>query len=119
MTLGNACARIVTAISTNPPNDIIEVLRSGSLFSDVLQESWRHQLSSYKIVSFYEGIGEVDGCKDRFFDFSLLTNLRSSLDHRLYSAFLATSRIKSRYKPIIRICAASICRKSQIRIIID
>ena len=37
----------------------MEVLRSGSLFSDILQESWRHQLSSYKIISFYEGIGEV------------------------------------------------------------
>ena len=59
VTLGNACARVVSALSTNPSNDIMEVLRSGSLFSDILQESWRHQLSSYKIVSFYEGIGEV------------------------------------------------------------
>ena len=59
VTFGNACARVVSAISTNPSNDIMEVLRSGSLFSDILQESWRHQLSSYKIVSFYEGIGEV------------------------------------------------------------
>ena len=59
LSLGSACARIVTAISTNPSNDLMEVLRSGSLFSDVLQENWRHQLSSYKIVSFYEGLGEV------------------------------------------------------------
>lgn len=59
VSLGSACARIVTAVSTNPSNDIMEVLRSGSLFSDILQESWRHQLSSYKIVSFYEGSGEV------------------------------------------------------------
>ncbi|KAL2050807.1 hypothetical protein ABVK25_008868 [Lepraria finkii] len=37
----------------------MEVLRSGSLFSDILQEIWRHQLGSYKIISFYEGIGEI------------------------------------------------------------
>ena len=37
----------------------MEALEKGSLFSDVLQEGWRHQLSLYKIVSFYEGIGDV------------------------------------------------------------
>ena len=59
VTLGKTCARIVTALSTNPSNDIMEAVQLGSLFSDVLQENWRHQLTSYKIVSFYEGIGSV------------------------------------------------------------
>lgn len=59
VTFGSACARILTALSTNPSNDNMEVLRSGSLFSDILQEVWRHQLGSYRIISFYEGIGEV------------------------------------------------------------
>jgi hypothetical protein len=51
--LGKTCARIMTAISTNPSNDIMQALQKGSLFSDILQENWRHQLNSYKIVSFY------------------------------------------------------------------
>lgn len=42
-----------------PPSDIIETLKSGSLFSDILEEHWRQQLLSYKIVSFWEGIGDV------------------------------------------------------------
>jgi len=53
------CARIVTALSTKPSNDVMEAVQHGSLFSDILQENWRHQLTSYKIVSFYEGIGSV------------------------------------------------------------
>ena len=40
-------------------NDIMEGLKKGSLFSDTLQAQWRHQLSHYKIVTFYEGIGHV------------------------------------------------------------
>lgn len=39
--------------------DIMEGLEKGSLFSDALQTQWRHQLSHYKIVTFYEGIGHV------------------------------------------------------------
>lgn len=42
-----------------PPNDIIETLKKGSLFTDVLTEHWRQQLESYQIVSFWEGIGDV------------------------------------------------------------
>ena len=41
------------------PNDIMEGLKKGSLFSDALQNQWRHQLKHYKIVTFYEGIGNV------------------------------------------------------------
>jgi hypothetical protein len=37
----------------------MEALKNGSLYSDVLKENWRHQLEKYRIVSFYEGIGNV------------------------------------------------------------
>ncbi|KAI9783675.1 MAG: hypothetical protein M1839_003523 [Geoglossum umbratile] len=37
----------------------MQALQKGSLFTDVLQENWRHQLNSFKIVSFYEGIGDI------------------------------------------------------------
>jgi hypothetical protein len=43
----------------NPSNDIMEALKNESLYSDILKETWRHQLEKYKIVSFYEGIGNV------------------------------------------------------------
>jgi hypothetical protein len=50
---------VVKAVHRKPSNDIIEALKAGSLFADVLKEAWRHQLNLYKIVSFYEGIGDV------------------------------------------------------------
>jgi hypothetical protein len=62
VTVGKICGRIVTMVSPNPPNDIMQALQKGSLFTDVLQENWRHQLNSFKIVSFYEGIGDVSIC---------------------------------------------------------
>ena len=37
----------------------MEALKRGSLFSDYLQNQWRHQLEHYQIVTFYEGIGDV------------------------------------------------------------
>ena len=37
----------------------MEALKKGSLFSDSLQNQWRHQLDHYQIVTFYEGIGSV------------------------------------------------------------
>lgn len=40
-------------------NDIMEALKAQSLFSDSLQNSFRHQLNDYQIVTFYEGIGNV------------------------------------------------------------
>ncbi|KAH6669960.1 hypothetical protein B0J14DRAFT_545730 [Halenospora varia] len=54
-----ACVAIVHALPGIPSNDIMEALKKGSLFSDVLQENWRHQLGQYSIVSFYEGRGNV------------------------------------------------------------
>jgi len=48
--LGKTCAHNVTALSFTPSNDIMEAAQHGSLFSDVPQENWRHQLTSYKIA---------------------------------------------------------------------
>lgn len=38
----------------------IEGVKGSPLFVDVLQELWRQRLNLYKIVSFDEGIGDVD-----------------------------------------------------------
>ncbi len=59
MALGAAAARVATKLHVQPPSDIVETLKSGSLFTDILEEQWRHQLLSYQIISFWEGIGDV------------------------------------------------------------
>lgn len=40
-------------------DDMMEVLKSGSMFSDIMQEHWRHQLLDYDIVSFWRGLDNV------------------------------------------------------------
>ncbi|KAH0541695.1 hypothetical protein FGG08_003858 [Glutinoglossum americanum] len=50
-------ASIVNALSLSSTNDLMEAVRSGSLYADVLEEGWRQQLNDFKIVSLYEGIG--------------------------------------------------------------
>lgn len=62
--LGSVATRIAKHIHLQPPNDIIETLKKGSLFTDVLTEHWRQQLESYKIVSFWEGIGDVNRAEE-------------------------------------------------------
>lgn len=57
--LGERCARIVQSTPGKTSNDMLEALRKGSLFSDILQEQWRHQIDNYQFVTFYEGIGSV------------------------------------------------------------
>ena len=57
--LGSAAARIAKSIHLQTSSDIIETLKKGSLFTDLLEEHWRQQLESYQIVSFWEGIGDV------------------------------------------------------------
>lgn len=57
--LGAAAAHIASALHVQPSNDLIETLKKGSLFSDLLAEQWRHHLESYQLVSFWEGVGDV------------------------------------------------------------
>lgn len=68
--LGAAAARVATALHVQPSTDIIETLKSGSLFSDLLAEQWRHQLESYQIISFWEGIGDIVPKKSATFGLS-------------------------------------------------
>lgn len=56
---GKICARVANMALGDPKNDLMQALEKNVLFSEVLQENWRHHLESYKIVSFYEGIGDV------------------------------------------------------------
>jgi len=57
--LSNICTSIARSISGNLGNDVMEALKKGSLFSDILQLRFKHQLEDYKITSFCGGIGNV------------------------------------------------------------
>jgi hypothetical protein len=59
VSFGRSCANIVNAVTRSAPNDLMEAVSSGSLYTDILQETWRHQLNDYRIISFYEGVGNV------------------------------------------------------------
>ena len=57
--IGATAVRIANSLGFRSSSAIVEALKNGSLFSDMLKEAWRHQLKSYQIVSFWEGIGGV------------------------------------------------------------
>lgn len=90
--LGAAAARIASALHVQASNDLIETLKKGSLFSDLLAEQWRHHLESYQLVSFWEGIGDV-GITDSLSN--KLISARSSRRRALRSACLAVERMLS------------------------
>ncbi|KAI3535789.1 hypothetical protein CSPX01_11127 [Colletotrichum filicis] len=56
---GAKCARVINFITNSHQNDLMEAVTSGSLYSDMLQENWKHQLNNYRIYSFYEGTGTI------------------------------------------------------------
>ena len=57
--LGKLCVRWVQAMPGAQKNRIMEALKPGSLFDDLLKDNFSHQLNLYHIVSFYEGIGDL------------------------------------------------------------
>lgn len=77
--LGMACAKIARSLPYQATSKIIEVLEGGTLFSDLLSESFRHQLEQYKILSCYEGLGEV-WRKERLPKIDAYQNFNRSLD---------------------------------------
>ena len=69
---GKTCVKIAQSIPGKTSNDLMEALKRGSLFSDALQNQWRHQLKHYEIVTFYEGIGDVNSISTACFCFLFL-----------------------------------------------
>ena len=58
--LGNIAASIAQSIMPKGVSkDIMETLKDGSLYSDILKDMFRHQLENYSIVSFYERLYHV------------------------------------------------------------
>lgn len=62
--LGAVAAKIATSAGFQKGDDVLETLKKGSLFSDILQEHFRHQLENYNIVSFW---GSEDNVSDALF----------------------------------------------------
>jgi triacylglycerol esterase/lipase EstA (alpha/beta hydrolase family) len=61
VSLGALASTIARKSGFQKGDDIIEVLKSGSIFSDIMQEHWRHQLLEYDIVSFWGALDYVSG----------------------------------------------------------
>ncbi|KGO70255.1 Tetratricopeptide-like helical [Penicillium italicum] len=57
--LGDIAANIALKLGFQRGNNIIETLKTGSLFSDLLRDQWRHQLLEYNIVSFWGAYDKV------------------------------------------------------------
>jgi hypothetical protein len=51
--LGGIAAKIALGLGFQKGDNIIETLESGSIFTEILQEHWRHQLLKYDILSFW------------------------------------------------------------------
>ncbi|PMD50987.1 uncharacterized protein K444DRAFT_656527 [Hyaloscypha bicolor E] len=59
VSLGSIAAKIATAAGFQKGDNVLETLDRGSIFSDILQEHWRHQLLEYDIISFWGALDNV------------------------------------------------------------
>lgn len=57
---GSIAASLATKLGLGAKSDIVEALKQGSIFSDILQESFRYQLLS---LSYCFILGESRKCK--------------------------------------------------------
>lgn len=59
VSLGKMASKIATTAGFQKGDDVLEVLKSGSMFSDIMHEQWRHQLDKYDLISFWGGLDNV------------------------------------------------------------
>lgn len=59
LSLGGVAANIALYVGLKEGDNVIETLRKGGIFSDIMQEHWRHQLEEYNIISFWGSLDEV------------------------------------------------------------
>ena len=52
-------AKIATAVGFQKGDDVLETLKNGGIFSEIMQEHWRHQLLNYDIISFWGALDKV------------------------------------------------------------
>jgi hypothetical protein len=59
VSIGGVVAKIATTVGFQKGDDVLETLKNGSIFSDIMQEHWRHQLLKYDIISFWGALDKV------------------------------------------------------------
>jgi triacylglycerol esterase/lipase EstA (alpha/beta hydrolase family) len=61
--LGSIATRIARSAGLQQGDDVLETLKSGSIFSDVIHEHWRHQMVEYNIISFWGALDTVSSSR--------------------------------------------------------
>ena len=93
VSLGGVVAKIATAVGFQKGDDVLETLKDGSIFSDIMQEHWRHQLLKYDIISFWGALDSVSRQNIAWTWLILIASyLRSSRGRARGLAYLATAR---------------------------
>jgi hypothetical protein len=59
VSLGGVAAKIAIAVGFQKGDNLVEVLKDGSIFSEIMQEYWRHQMLKYHIISFWGALDKV------------------------------------------------------------
>ncbi|VUC25694.1 unnamed protein product [Clonostachys rosea] len=57
--LGSVATKIARTAGFQQGDDVLETLKSGNIFSDVMHEHWRHQMVEYNIISFWGALDTV------------------------------------------------------------
>src|SRR5207248_897387 len=65
VSLGGIAAKIATTAGFQKGDDVLETLKAGSIFSDIMQEHWRHQLLKYNIISFWGALDSVSDTEEK------------------------------------------------------
>jgi triacylglycerol esterase/lipase EstA (alpha/beta hydrolase family) len=59
VSLGSMAAKVAFVLGFQKGDDVIETLKRGSIFSDIMHDHWRQQLLQYDIVSFWGALDTV------------------------------------------------------------
>jgi len=57
--IGGVAAEIAIKLDFQKGDDVLETLKEGSIFTDIMHEHWKHQLFKYDIVSFWGAFDNV------------------------------------------------------------
>ncbi|KAH6702130.1 hypothetical protein BKA61DRAFT_495074, partial [Leptodontidium sp. MPI-SDFR-AT-0119] len=87
--LGSTAAGIAKNLGFEANDSIVMAVQSGSVFADCLREAFRHQLEKYRIVSFWEGRGNIVSKQSATFGLPGIKEniVRLEADHRSMCKF--------------------------------
>jgi hypothetical protein len=57
--MGNVVAKVAISLGFKAGDNILETLKSGSIFTGIMKEHWRHQLPNYDLRSFWGTLDTV------------------------------------------------------------